>query len=119
MVMVKRSSLRQKTARTVGAENICLDTVKQLAIRQFLTSHGFSEIQTDMAIMQIIARAIYPGSELRTVRCLQENSALCELLGISPENVNRTSSTVLPASYGMCTGRWKAIFTTVSATSSA
>ena len=89
MVMVKLSSLRQKTARTVGAENICLDTVKQLAIRQFLTSHGFSEIQTDMAIMQIIARAIYPGSELRTVRCLQENSALCELLGISPENVNK------------------------------
>jgi transposase len=89
MVMVKLSSLRQKTARTVGAENICLDTVKQLSIRQFLTSHGFSEIQTDMAIMQIIARAIYPGSELRTVRCLQENSALCELLGIRPENVNK------------------------------
>ena len=34
-------------------------------------------------------QAIYPGSELRTVRCLQENSALCELLGIHPEDITK------------------------------
>lgn len=88
-VPVKLSSLRQTTARHVGAENVCLDTIRKLGIRPFLLSHGFNGKQADTAVMQIIARAIYPGSELRTVRCLQENSALCELLGIHPEDITK------------------------------
>ena len=88
-VMVKLSSFHQKQARTIGAENVCLRTIKNLGIKSFLLKNGFSETQAKIAIMQIIARSIYPGSELRTVRCLQENSALCELLGINPQSVNK------------------------------
>ena len=35
-----------------------------------------------LALMQIIARAIYPYSELKTVRYLRENTALAEMFGI-------------------------------------
>lgn len=88
-VRVKLSSLRQKEARSIGAENVCLNTVRRLDIKSFLLSHGFSKNQLNIALMQIIARAVYPGSELRTVRCLQENSALCELLGIKSQSINK------------------------------
>ena len=88
-VLVKLSTLCQKEARTVGAENICMDTVNLLGIKSFLRSQKFSEQQASIAVLQIIARAVYPGSELRTVRCLQENSALCELLGIDSKKVTK------------------------------
>ncbi len=85
----KIGPLLLKNARTVGAENICMDTARRLGIHTYLMDHGFSRKQADMALMQIVARAVYPGSELRTVRCLKENSALCELVGIKPERINK------------------------------
>ena len=39
--------------------------------------------------MQIIARAIYPYSELKTVRYLQENTALAEMFGIAREKITK------------------------------
>lgn len=89
MVLMKLSSLRNLEARTIGAEAVCYDTVKKLNLRQMLRQNGLSERQTQIAIMQIIARAVYPGSELRTARCLRENSALCELLKMKKEEINK------------------------------
>lgn len=39
--------------------------------------------------MQIIARAIYPYSELKTVRYLRENIALAEMFGIPKEKITK------------------------------
>ena len=39
--------------------------------------------------MQIIARAIYPYSELKTVRYLRENTALAEMFGIPKEKITK------------------------------
>lgn len=89
MVKVKLSSHRQTMARTVGPERVCLNTIERLGIRRFLTRNGFSSKQADIAIMQIVARAIYPGSELSTARRLIENSALPELLNINTEDINK------------------------------
>ena len=73
LVTVRLSSLVQKKARTIGPEAVCHSTENMLMIRQFLNSKGWSREDVDLALMQIIARAIYPFSELKTVRCLQDN----------------------------------------------
>ena len=53
-----------------------------LDLRKYLTSRGWKRDQINFALMQIIARAIYPYSELKTVRYLRENTALAEMFGI-------------------------------------
>ena len=53
-----------------------------LDISKYLTSRGWKRDQINFALMQIIARAIYPYSELKTVRYLRENTALAEMFGI-------------------------------------
>ena len=60
-----------------------------LEIRKYLHSKDWTREQIDLAIMQIIARAIYPYSELKTVRYLQENTALAEMFGIAKEKITK------------------------------
>lgn len=73
--------------RSIGAEHICLDMLRRLGIDRYLLSLGWSRQQCDIACMQIVARAIYPCSELKTVSYLRKNSALCEMFGIDHKRV--------------------------------
>ena len=85
-----------------------------LGIKSFLRSQKFSEQQASIAVLQIIARAVYPGSELRTVRCLQENSALSELLGIDSKKVTKDTLYRSATRLGRFFVKWKTICTDVS-----
>lgn len=67
---VRLSSLVQRQAHTIGPEAVCRSTLSVLKIREFLNSKGWSHDQVDLALMQIVARALYPYSELKTVRNL-------------------------------------------------
>ena len=89
LVTISIKSMVQKEARTIGPEAICRSTVKMLKIREFLSSKGWSREQADLALMQIIARAIYPFSELKTVRCLRDNSALLEMFKLDRKKVTK------------------------------
>ena len=89
LVTVRLSSLVQKQARTIGPEAVCRSTICMLNIREFLNSNGWSREQVDLALMQIIARAIYPYSELKTVRYLQGNSALLEMFKLDRRKVTK------------------------------
>ena len=89
LVTVRLDSLVQKEARTIGPEAICRSTENVLKIRHFLNSKGWSREETDLALMQIVARAIYPFSELKTVRCLQDNSALLEMFKLDRRKVTK------------------------------
>ena len=60
-----------------------------LDIRKYLTSRGWNRDQINFALMQIIARAIYPYSELKTVRYLRENTALAEMFSIPKEKITK------------------------------
>lgn len=81
-VAVKLETLTQHEARIIGCENLCNSTMRMLDIRKYLTSRGWKRDQINFALMQIIARVIYPYSELKTVRYLRENTALAEMFGI-------------------------------------
>ena len=89
MVTIRLDSLTQRRARTIGPEAICRSTACVLGIREFLNSKGWSREDVDLALMQIIARAIYPFSELKTVRCLQGNSALLEMFKMDKARVTK------------------------------
>ena len=89
LVTIRLSSLVQKQARTIGPEAVCRSTLSMLKVREFLNSRGWSREQVDLALMQIIARAIYPYSELKTVRYLQGNSALLEMFRLDRRKVTK------------------------------
>ena len=89
LVTISLRSLVQKEARTIGPEAICRSTASMLRIREFLCSKGWGREQVELALMQIIARAIYPFSELKTVRCLRDNSALLEMFKLDRKKVTK------------------------------
>ena len=88
-ITIKISSLTQHEARSIGCENLCHSTLRMLKIREYLTMRGWERIDIDIALMQIIARAIYPYSELKTVRYLKENTALAEIFKIPKEKITK------------------------------
>jgi hypothetical protein len=55
----------------------------------FLSNIDFTEEEVQLAITQIISRAVYPASELETSRWIQENSAVCELTGYPLEKITK------------------------------
>jgi hypothetical protein len=87
--MVFEDSIRHPDVREVGGEWLCYQALEQLKMADFLTNIGFSEYETRLAITQIIARAVYPASELETSRWIKENSAVCQITGYPVEKITK------------------------------
>lgn len=77
--LVYLDSIKNKKVREVGAEWLSLQALQQLKIDAFLRNKGWSDTQVNLALTQIISRAVYPASELKTSKWIKENSAVCEL----------------------------------------
>ena len=88
-ILVRLKSLQPEHSRSIGAEHLCNQILRRLGLGEFLKSRGWSDRQTAMAMIQVIMRAVHPGSELRTVRCIRENSAVCELFGVDPAGITK------------------------------
>ena len=86
---IDMDSVKNKDIREVGAEWMCLQAIKQLGIDEFLKSRGWQPEQINLALTQIISRAIYPASELKTSRWIQENSSVCELTGYDSQKITK------------------------------
>ncbi len=86
---IDADSVKNLHARTIGAEQVCISTLEKLKVRDFLKSKGWKKRDIDIALVQIACRAIYPYSELRTVKVLRENSAVCEIVGIDPFTITK------------------------------
>jgi transposase len=74
------NSIQQIKPRTVGAEHVSLEALKDLQIPQILEEAGFSGRQQAEALGNIIGRMCAPRSERATAKWLKEKSALGELL---------------------------------------
>jgi hypothetical protein len=66
--MVDADTIKNKDAREIGAEWMCLQAVEQLKIGKTLEALGWEEEKIQLAVTQIISRAVYPFSEYRTSR---------------------------------------------------
>ncbi len=87
--MVNMDTLQHSNAREIGAENIAYQTWEKLQLTPLLLSVGFTPEQAKLAATQVVSRAVYPASELKTTRWIKENSAVCELTGYDPDKVTK------------------------------
>jgi hypothetical protein len=87
--LVYADSIKNKNVREVGAEWLSLQALRQLKIDSFLKSKGWSDLQINLALTQIISRAVYPASELKTSKWIKENSAVCELTDYPVEKITK------------------------------
>ena len=74
------NSTETEEPRSVGAEHVVLETIKELGLDEKLLEMGFSRPWKDVAVSVIAGRLINPNSELATHWWLQHQSAIDELL---------------------------------------
>jgi hypothetical protein len=86
---VDTDSIKSKDVREAGAEWMCLQALKQLGTEDFLKTMGWSEEQVQLALTQIVSRAVYPVSEYKTARWIKENSGICELTGYKVDKITK------------------------------
>ena len=83
--LVDVNTVKHTDARDVGAEWICLQTIRELEIDRFLERQGWNEIQINTALAHLITRTVYTPAELKSIRIMNENSAVCELVSGNQE----------------------------------
>ena len=74
------NSIKQIKPRSVGAEHVSLEALKELQIQKILEEAGLNARQRAEALGNIIGRMCAPRSEHATAQWLKEQSALGELL---------------------------------------
>ena len=84
---VDTDTLEHKDARDIGAEWLCLQAIRQLEFDKFLLSLGWSRDDVKIAIAHLIVRTVYTPSELKSMRIMRDNSAVCQLLDLAMDAV--------------------------------
>ena len=79
--LVKADTIKHKEAREIGTEWLCANTWNQLQLTELFKTIGWSEEKIQLAMTQVISRAVYPGSELATSKWITDNSAICDITG--------------------------------------
>lgn len=87
--MVDIDTIKHPDVRETGAEWIGHQSWQKLQLTEVLVNKGWTEEQVQLAATQVISRAVYPASELKTARWIKENSAVCELTGYDVEKVTK------------------------------
>lgn len=87
---IDMNSLRHRDIREVGGEWLCYQALEQLGVGSYLSSQcDWSWEDVRLALTHIISRAVYPASELKTVRWIRENSSVCELTGFPEDKITK------------------------------
>ena len=76
--------------RSIGAEHVAYEALRQLQLDKKLQELGLNKHQLYTAIGSVIGRMIAPGSELATHYWLQHHTSLGELLGYDYESTKLT-----------------------------
>lgn len=78
--LIDVDTVRHTDAREVGAENVCLQAIRELQLDLFLKHEGWTERKINAILASLIVRTVYSPSEWKALRVLDENSAAMELL---------------------------------------
>ncbi len=87
--LVKADTIKHKEAREIGTEWICANTWNQLQLTALFKNLGWSEEKIQLAMTQVISRAVYPGSELATSKWIKDNSAICDITGYDIHKITK------------------------------
>lgn len=87
--LVKADSIKHKEAREIGTEWICANTWNQLKLTGLFEGLNWTREKIQLAMTQVISRAVYPGSELATGRWIKDNSAVCDITGYNIDKITK------------------------------
>lgn len=82
-------TIQHSNVREVGAEWISYNAWDKLQLTSFFREQGWDEEQIQLAATQVVSRAVYPESELRTSKWIKENSGICELTGYDTDQITK------------------------------
>ena len=86
---VDLKTLKNKDIREAGAEWLALQALRQLGLESCLSSRNWIDQDISLALSHIVSRAVYPASELKTLRYMQENSSVCEFTGFEAKSLTK------------------------------
>lgn len=87
--LIDVDTIKHNDVKEIGAEWMGYQALEQLQVKPLLTSLGWEEEKIQLAQTQIISRAVYPFSELRTAGWIRENSAICEVTQYPLEKITK------------------------------
>ena len=87
--LVDVDTIEHRRVREIGTEWLSLQALEELQLNKFFENLGWSKEQVQLTLTQIISRAAYPASELKTSRWIKENSAVCDLTGYPVEKLTK------------------------------
>ena len=87
--LVDVDTIEHRRIREIGTEWLSLQALEELQLNKFFENLGWSKEQVQLTLTQIISRAAYPASELKTSRWIKENSAVCDLTGYPVEKLTK------------------------------
>ncbi|MCI7038317.1 MAG: hypothetical protein MR984_04460 [Bacteroidales bacterium] len=73
-------NLKHTYARDIGVEWVCLLAIREVEIDRLLKREGWSDIQITTTQAHLITCTIDPLSDLKSMRIMGENSAVCKLI---------------------------------------
>ena len=89
MAHVDLNTLEHPHTKEFGGEWLGFQALKQLKIDSFLMEQKWSDEKIQLAMTQIISRAVFPASENKTSKWIAENSSICELTGYPIQKITK------------------------------
>lgn len=77
---IDTDTMKHTDVRELGAEWLCLQALKQLDFENFLRKEGRSDARIKAAVSLLVTRAVYTPLELKSIRIMEDNSGICELV---------------------------------------
>ena len=87
--LVKADTIKHKEAREIGTEWICANTCNQLKLTGLFEELRWPLEKIQLAMTQVISRAVYPASELATGKWIKDNSAVCDITGYNIDKITK------------------------------
>ena len=87
-ITVDSKTIDHEDVREIGAEWLCFQTIKELGLDKLFEQQQWQQDQIDLALSQIIAKAVFPASEHKTSQWMDENSGIKEIFQHLPKTMN-------------------------------
>lgn len=87
--LLKADTIKHKEAREIGTEWICANTWNQLNLTELFEQLNWPQEKIQLAMTQVISRAVYPASELASSRWIKDNSAVCDITGYNIDTITK------------------------------
>ena len=82
-------TMEHRDVKELGCEWLCYQAIQELGIEQYLQACNWDDQKIKLAMTQLVSRAAFPYSELRTSRWIKDNSAVCEITGFPVEKITK------------------------------